>query len=108
MSREGNSVVNISSDGSVSTYDRHGVKIKSLCGDLPMLHKIIRTTQMNSKDKAKLPSNMKLYNPTFYIIREDTQEGIEVPIQHVIQFIEHIQKGDVEEFITNLSLQIPK
>lgn len=34
--------VNISSDGFVTTYTKDGVRITDLCGDLTMLHSIVR------------------------------------------------------------------
>jgi hypothetical protein len=105
---DSNSVTYIYTDGSVTTFDRHGVKIKDLSGDLPILHRIIEIVRMPAKNKAKLANDIKLYNTTFWIVRTDTNESILVPVQHIISFIKSIDRNDVEDFITNLLLQIPK
>lgn len=105
---DANSFVNISTDGTVTAFDKHGVRIKELSGDLSILHRIIKINQMSAKDKGKLPNHMKLYNSKFYIIKEATGESLEVPVQHIIRFIESVNKDDVEEFVTKLLLQIPK
>jgi hypothetical protein len=102
------SCVNITTEGTVTTFDRHGVRIKDLSGNLTILHKIIKIVTMSSKDRAKLPSTLKIYNPTFFIVKETTGENINVPIQHLIAFAEYIEKNDVEEFIEKLLLQVPK
>ena len=103
-----NSIVEISSDGNVTTFDAHGTRIKELSGDLPILHKIVEINRLVGKEKSKLPSHMRLMNSQFFIMRDDTKEGIMIPIQHIIKLLQHIKQDDVKEFMENLLLQIPK
>ena len=96
--------VNITSDGGVNTYDVHGVKINDLSGDLKMLHHILAINKMSGKEKAKLPVNTRLRNTSFFFMREDIQEVIPIPIQHITKFVESVEKGSTEQFIIDLQL----
>jgi hypothetical protein len=103
-----NSYTNITSDGNVVTYDDHGVRILDFCGDLTMIHKILEVVKMPSKDKAKLPTKMRLRNTSFNFVREDISEIVPIPIQHISKFAEKIDKGNTKQFIEELLLQLPR
>lgn len=104
----GNSIVEISSDGNVTTFDAHGTRIKELSGDLPILHRIVEINRLTSRDKSKLPHHMRLMNSTFFIMRDDTKEGIMIPIQHILKLLQYIKEDDVKEFMNKLLLQVPQ
>lgn len=101
-----NARVNITSDGSVVTYNDAGIRIHTLCGDWSMLHSIVRLTRLAGKDKTRMPDQYKLRHTEFFFTREDTLDFIPIPIEHVIEMIKYIVKDDVEDFI--MSLKIPK
>ena len=104
----GNCTVRISTDGTVTTLDRHGVRIHDLCGDLRMLHKILRINRMVGADKAKLPNDIRIRHTTFEFIREDTGEVMQVPVQHIMGFVRHIDIDDLELFIESMKAAASK
>lgn len=100
--------VNISSDGYVTTFTKDGVRITDLCGDLTILHAIIRINKLPSKEKSKLPSHMRLRNTVYNFTREDTQDIIPIPNQQIASFAKHIKEGYSEELVNGLLLQLLK
>ena len=95
--------VRICSDGFVNTYDQYGVKVVDLCGDLTMLHKIVKIVRMRAENKAKLSKDLRLRSVQFYFMREDTTEHIELPLAHVRAFIRKVEgKENVDTFIEEL------
>ena len=97
-----NTVIRITTDGTVVTYDPNGVRIPELCGDLTMLHKLLKINKMKADMKHKLPSSTRVRNAEFYFIREDTGELLPVPASHLTRFVEHIDKNDVDTFVEEL------
>jgi hypothetical protein len=102
-----NTTVNITSDGSVISYDRHGVRIHELSGTYPMLHVILKLNSLSSKNRLKLPDVYKI-RAEFFFIREDTVDVIPLPLNHVMSMVKYVIKKDSEEFVQNLLLQIPQ
>lgn len=105
---EPNAMVYISTDGSVTTYNKHGVRIKSLSGDLTMLHNIMHINGMSGKDKGTLPDDVRLRHVVYYFKQDVTEESIFIPSEHMAAFVEHIIKEDVEEFVILLKLNSHK
>ena len=103
-----NSYVYIYSNGDLSCFDANGVRIKELTGDLTMLHTILKINKMVSRDKAKLPSKMRLRSTTFNFVREDTSDIIPIPIQHITAFADNVKEGNTTEFLEDLIMQIQK
>jgi len=102
-----NTTVNITSDGSVVTFNRHGVRVHELSGTYPMLHIILKLHSLSSKNRLKLPDIYKI-KAEFFFIREDTIDVVPLPVNHVSEMIKYIVKGDSEQFVDDLLLQIPK
>lgn len=104
---DSNTRVHITSDGSITTYNEHGVRIYDLSGRLPTIHRVLKLSSLNSKDRKKIPNEFKIRNPIFYFQREDTLDHVEWPIHHVIEFAKYISDND-DTFVMNLLMQIPK
>lgn len=94
--------IRITSDGRVGTYDTHGTMIDELSGDLRMLHKLLKINRMSADKKRKLPKECRVRSARFVFIREDTGESIEIPTEHVVKFVKHIDTQDVDTFIEEL------
>jgi hypothetical protein len=104
---DSNTTVNITSDGSVITYNEHGVRNYNLSGTLPVLHVIVKLNKISGVEKRKLRDEYRIRHAIFYFLREDIGEAIQLPIQHVMELIKYINKGDSEQIIESLLLQIP-
>lgn len=99
---ESNTTVKITSDGHVVTYDSKGSRIDDLCGDLKMIHKILRINRLPGIRKSKLPFELRVRNAEFCFKREDTGEEIPIPIEHVVKFSKHITADDLDIFIEEM------
>lgn len=104
---DSNTRVHITSDGSITTYNEHGVRIYELSGRLPIIHRVLKLSSLTAKDKRKIPDQFRLRNPVFYFQREDTLDHIDWPIHHVIEFAKYIG-DDSDTFVMELLMQIPK
>lgn len=99
---------NISSDGYITVFTKDGVRINELSGNLTMLHAIIRITKLPSREKNKLPSEMRLRGTVYNFIREDTQDIIPIPTSHIIALSKYIEKGVSEELVNEYLMQLLK
>ena len=104
---DSNARVNITSDGSITTYNENGVRIYELSGRLPIIHRVLKLSALSAKDRKKIPTEYRLRNPTFNFQREDTLDHVEWPIHHVIEFAKYISDND-DTFVMSLLMQIPK
>lgn len=99
--------VNITSDGSVTTFDEKGVRMYELSGRLPVIHRVMKLARLSSKDRKKIPTRFRFKNITFNFQREDTLDHVEWPVHHVIEFIKYVN-DDSDTFVMDLLMQIPK
>jgi len=100
--------VNISSDGYVTTFTKEGVRIVELCGDLTMLHSIVRINALPAIEKNRLPSAMRLRQTMYNFVREDTQDIIPIPSSHVKSLLTSIKEGNSKELVDEFLMQLLK